>query len=575
MKKYYILIFVIFLFSFSFNVSADTILETTDSSDNYNTIERNSVIIGATKFTSDEVITASKATTAGSNDALVYSKYNDNFDDYISPDIYVYYGEVGGWYRIDKDNNAFYIDDKEMLEQLSALKIYYVNNVNKKIDFYYSNYENVALSFNYYPDGVEFYGYKLLVDSDLVEFSLYDVNSKELTFRYDDNINDYVLDNSYCFDVKGGYIQNYDISCSKNVVIPSEINGKKIYGITNQAFANLDIKRIEIPETISFFDDGVFQNDNLDEVIIYGKVDETDFEYLPNDVFNDCDNIKYVNKLTDTLNNIPNEILLNISNKLDLDVMFSEIKKEDRYEAFLTEFKFYYYNYFLEDYFSDYMLGNSDDDRFICYTDLCYDIEYSSDSYDYVTVTLFDNKKRKFSKKIPFVVKEIVNDDKYAEIERILKNETVDKYIYKYTNSSLFTSYVSQQLKIKYGLEFLVGNRGQSGFIDLNDKRERIEYFSGGSFNYVFYDNVLYNYVTMSDNGVMSYFSSVKYIDSSSIDKILSSFSKYTGITNYKIKYIDGKKYITIMSPDYDFKIYYMSVLDADNNREWEIYFTE
>ena len=75
MKKMFKYLFVSLLAFLTINnVSAVTIKETVNSGDSYDTIERNTTVIGSTKFTSNEVITAGKATTAGANDATLYVK---------------------------------------------------------------------------------------------------------------------------------------------------------------------------------------------------------------------------------------------------------------------------------------------------------------------------------------------------------------------------------------------------------------------------------------------------------------------------------------------------------------------
>ena len=121
MKKYLKVLFsFIAVLIFTNNVYATTIKETTTTNDEYDTIERNTTIIGVTKFTANEVITASKATTAGANDATLYMKKHGTTDGYTSPTIYIYYGSVGGWYSLDENNNATYINDKNLLEKLNA-----------------------------------------------------------------------------------------------------------------------------------------------------------------------------------------------------------------------------------------------------------------------------------------------------------------------------------------------------------------------------------------------------------------------------------------------------------------------
>lgn len=134
MKKYKkILLAIVSLLIFANNVFATTIKETTNENDKYDTIEKNTTIIGVTKFTPNEVITASKATKAGANDAMLYTKKNGTTDGYKIPTIYIYYGEKAGWYSLDENNKPTYIQDQALLNKLSNLEIYYVNNKEKVI----------------------------------------------------------------------------------------------------------------------------------------------------------------------------------------------------------------------------------------------------------------------------------------------------------------------------------------------------------------------------------------------------------------------------------------------------------
>ncbi len=113
-------------------IEVTTFIETTDATDDYDTIERNSTIIGNTKFTSDVVITASKAAIAGYNHAILNASTNNYYNDEY-PEIYIYYGDIGGWYMLDENNNAVYISDQTKLSELNRRAIYAVNNVKKGI----------------------------------------------------------------------------------------------------------------------------------------------------------------------------------------------------------------------------------------------------------------------------------------------------------------------------------------------------------------------------------------------------------------------------------------------------------
>lgn len=115
-------------------IEVTTFKETTKEDDNFGTIEKNSIIIGNTKFTSEQIITAGKVSIAGYNQAVInmsnadLGNGNSNY-----PDIYIYYGDMGGWYKINQDNSTTYIDNEEDIDKLSNQDIYAVNNVKKGI----------------------------------------------------------------------------------------------------------------------------------------------------------------------------------------------------------------------------------------------------------------------------------------------------------------------------------------------------------------------------------------------------------------------------------------------------------
>ena len=131
MKKLLIILSLILSIN---TVTASTIKETTIDNDEYDTIEPNTFIIGVTKFSGDEVITAKKAVIAGANNALTYAKNNNTTKNYEQPVIYLYLGSDIGWFKIDEDNKTEIITDEETLNKLSSIDIYYVSNQEKDIN---------------------------------------------------------------------------------------------------------------------------------------------------------------------------------------------------------------------------------------------------------------------------------------------------------------------------------------------------------------------------------------------------------------------------------------------------------
>ncbi len=90
------------------------------------------------------------------------------------------------------------------------------------------------------------------------------------------------LINDTCFTVSNGTITGYSNTCSKDLVIPSKINGVTITGISSGAFQNKGLTSIIIPSTVVEFGNDTFNNNQLpdDEAFIYarnadGTIDET------------------------------------------------------------------------------------------------------------------------------------------------------------------------------------------------------------------------------------------------------------------------------------------------------------
>ena len=170
-------------------IEVRSFVETTNANDNYSTIERNTTIIGNTKFTADQIITAAKAATAGYNQALLRistdNYYGNNYETH--PLIYVYYGEVGGWYSINENNETTYISDNSTLTKLNKQLIYSVNNVQKgiyisSVDELYPKCASVGINSVKNNDGT----YKFYLSSNLSDYD-FEVGSKRIFIDYDSN----------------------------------------------------------------------------------------------------------------------------------------------------------------------------------------------------------------------------------------------------------------------------------------------------------------------------------------------------------------------------------------------------
>lgn len=114
-------------------VSALTIKESVNENSNYDTILDNSIVMGVTKFEPGVILTAGRASRATANDIKFATLNTQNLYNYDSTKIY--YFLVGDWFLIDEDNKLTVVTDEETLEMLNNSEIYYVNNVEKKLEF--------------------------------------------------------------------------------------------------------------------------------------------------------------------------------------------------------------------------------------------------------------------------------------------------------------------------------------------------------------------------------------------------------------------------------------------------------
>lgn len=69
-----------------------------------------------------------------------------------------------------------------------------------------------------------------------------------------------------CFQVKYGAITGYDTSCGSSVDIPSTINGKMVWGIADEAFANKGITSVNIPSSVTDIGNYSFYGNSLTSV---------------------------------------------------------------------------------------------------------------------------------------------------------------------------------------------------------------------------------------------------------------------------------------------------------------------
>ena len=583
MKKYikYLFALVAAFFFLGNTVMATTIIETTKD-DNYDTINEGSMIIGVTKFDSNVVLTASRVAKAGANDAALYAKQNNNMDDYNAPTIYVYYG-VGGWYELDDDNNASMINDDELLELLSNQEIYYVNNVEKKIDV---DLNGIEVDEEKITSGVSIKDGKLQVNATLSEFTVYTTNGKEITYVYADDVGSYVINNSVCYVTSNGYITDYNDKCISDVVLPAKVNGENIIGVKENAFNNKSITSVEVSENIMHLEDNAFANNNLNSVTIKDKYDKTDFTTYGNNVFDDFaeENIIYDNDLTRLLNKFNDENKVKVKTGLTLEkwdiasvIMHNETKRLNIKENELPE----YAGDGMPTYVYDSKLYNID----LCFNSYCTN-ESLNDNEMILNITSVENN-RGISKKITYEVEEV---DVESNVDENVNNASkeIEEYLASATKSFVSGNYntaLFDQKEVEkiifnnnlYGLYIGGGDGDASTPLEVTDKIS-IKNEGGHSFILISDD------VVVENSFDVKYYSCINYdatniegeyanIDEK-IDAAIEAFEKETNIKNYLINMNGDHKYYSYVTKDKDGNnmfIYTVSIIDEDTNNFWLI----
>ena len=162
----------------SLNLSALTIVETTNPDDNFDSIIDNSIVMGITKFEPDVVLTALRASNATFND-VIFNYGNDGYKG-----VKIYYYLSGTWFEIDEENEAHVISDEAVIQKLNKLDIYYINNKEKMLELSYSKelkdgYELVYKTNNAEKDKlVKFENGKLSIPATVKKLELFVKNTE-------------------------------------------------------------------------------------------------------------------------------------------------------------------------------------------------------------------------------------------------------------------------------------------------------------------------------------------------------------------------------------------------------------
>ncbi|MBR1385908.1 MAG: leucine-rich repeat protein [Bacilli bacterium] len=512
------------------NVYASTIKETTES-DNYDTIETNTTIIGVTKFTQDEIITALKATTAGANDARLYIKINGNDDEYETPKIYIYYGKIGGWYSLDLNNQVEYISDENLINQLSNLDIYYVNNVEKKIEITIP-YDNIDIS--KLQDGIEYDNGKLIVNATIDKFTITTLDNRNIYYEFDKNSETFIENESSCFTVDNGYITDYDSLCKNILTIPTTLNNQNIVGISINAFNNKGIKEVTIPGQIMNIGSNAFANNPLEKVVIENKYDSSDFTYFGENAFGTFTDIYYHNDLSEALSNIPDTLNVKASNKYSGE--FGPLTVEASDDVFVK--------FGISKIVKDKQLG-------ICFEGLCssyWKYELLEDSKVEITIS---NSNKSVSKIINYSInyvdtEEFDGNDIKDEVDRLnslIKNkiinekkyDTITKYDINDATSKFGFNGLKEETPWACGDIYIPDFNKEFDFFDTNHKDECY-----ASPYYIYKDDILYatldlqpGYFSFHYNISMNFYEYDTPRDI--VDTGLDLFDSKIGLKNYEV----------------------------------------
>ena len=582
MKKYIKLVILLFFLSIKV-IYATTIKETLIKGDGYDTILPNTFIIGVTKFSGDEVITASKAATAGANDAMIYALKHGTTRGYRPPTIYYYVDANVGWFQFDSNNVASAVTDSETLNMLSNLEIYYVNNVEKKIDVAYHGDD---IDLDSLEDGVEYKDGFFYVNASTSQFSATTLSGNEVSFIKDANTSKFMEDNSSCYDFSNGVILNYDASCGSEVTIPSLINGESVTGIGENAFNGKNLTEVVIPSSVvAIGNNAFFNNDNLTVITLDGKYDNTDFTSLNDNAFPANVTVDYSNELTRAMKTLPSEYVIPVYSDIDTDhtdmipLITNEIFKEINTEKYNFHIeKEYLDKYYMIHYYMDNVL-QSNDGKCVDHVGSSFEIYFFVENNH--TINIFFEKRSnnctrviKINKKLNFIYEKEGNlidklsvDNSIGSLGLVETDVTDSNFV---TNRRNLEDYVDNN-RLDYIFNSINGR-----VIEPKEDEE-----IGGSITtgylYLFKNDILYKVIDNVSVLNLSniYYPNINPNDYESSDDLKSamihSFEEKTDIHNYMILKLEQDKEL-LHKIGGARSVYYMALFNRDTLEYWSIY---
>ena len=201
-------------------------------------------------------------------------------------------GDIDALYRI-------YLDDVELdqgIERLSDSSIRYSLTKDGKYltdtvaDLLSQRENRVIDNGAIYPGETFNYELKMWIDENVG-------NAEQgKAFKGKIRIEGEQLINDTCFTVNNNTITGYSDTCSKDVVIPSKINGITITAIGQSAFSSKGLTSLVLPNTITTINRQAFSNNNLTHLDIPSSVTYIVYGAFNNNLLPDDEAFIYVRK---------------------------------------------------------------------------------------------------------------------------------------------------------------------------------------------------------------------------------------------------------------------------------------
>ena len=192
-------------------------------------------------------------------------------------------GDIDAIYRI-------YLDDAQLdagIERLSDSSIRYSLTKDGKYltdtvaDLLSDREDRIIDNGAIYPGETFNYELRMWIDEDVGN------EEQGKAFKGKIRIEGEQLVNNTCFTVNNNTITGYSNTCSKDVIIPSKINGITITTIGGSAFANKGLTSVVFPNTLTTITRGAFNNNQLTNLDIPSSVTSIAAAFNNNQLFDE------------------------------------------------------------------------------------------------------------------------------------------------------------------------------------------------------------------------------------------------------------------------------------------------